>query len=163
MRDRSDYRLRFWDEQLSLCNELESFGEPERERNLETYAAIRDYVLPILRERRIGLQNARTMLRILADQAKFVSVRIRFFDVSGGGPKALPTNTRRLVIMPHDGRFGRQVVMIRPISRLSGRVIEAELAPYYVWYADGAFTQGASLEVHLRCYPSRIIGEGVVL
>lgn len=163
MRDRSDYRLRFWDEQLSLRCELESFGESERECNLETYAAIKDYVLPILRERRIGLQNARTMLRILADQAKFVPVRIRFLDVSERGPRALPKSTKRLIVQPHNDRYSRQVVIVRPMRELSGRVIEAEMAPYYVWYADGAFIQGASFEVHMRCYPNRTIGEGVVL
>ena len=156
--DRNDYRLRF-------CNEDESLRFCLGEANghdVETYQMIKEYVLPLLRERGILTSRARAMLRVLADQAKFIPARVRFFDVSEKGPKNLPSRLKKYRLELNDDPAHNRAVIVKPIRALSGRVMEMELAQYYMWYGD-VLVPGTIFKLRSVSYPGRHVAEGILL
>jgi len=153
--DRYDYRLIFWDEDkiLNRCqNDLST-------DDIETYKTIKEFVLPLFCERKIGATNSRALLRMLADQAKFRPARISFFPVSEGGLRKLSFESKKYDLIP-SGAFRRRVI-VRPLKELADRVFEVELAQYYVWHTD-ILDSGTEFSIKSVNY-DKIIGKGAML
>jgi hypothetical protein len=148
----NDYRIKLWDEKKCLRN--------TSEEDTETYARLKEYILETLRNRRTPPVIARYLLRIITDQVMFLPARISFLNPALGGPRTLPSESHRYSIYLSDG--SRLTVMVKPLARLSERVIEAELAGYYLWYGD-MLTHGTTFQLHYKNYPSRLIGSGIIL
>jgi len=147
-----EYRLKFWNDDECLRN--------VPTEDVDTYTRVKEYVLETLHNRGTSPSMARRLVRVLADQAMFRPVRISFFECAAGGPRIIPSTPHRFGIDLSDG--SRQVVMVRPLTKLSERVLEAELAPYYLWYAD-TFTSGMPFQLCYKNYPRKHIGNGIIL
>lgn len=167
MFDKRDYKLELHEEDAALTSLLEGSGT-RRASDRASYDTLKANVFAFLRERGVYGKNARSMLRVLADQAKFMPARIAFHGTGDGGPRSLPQSPKQYSIgsMTNEDTgevfTGHLVVLLRPIETLSNRVIVAELASYYRWWGDMLYPS-SHFTLHLRNYPHREIGEGMVL